>query len=139
MNELTLFWGSKDDPTFSWKLANDVTSSTSQVALHQLESEQILKADLSCIADMAVDAKVRLVLSNSDIVCANLQVPNKAQKLLRKAIPYMMEDDIATPVDQLFFALADKPIDSRLTVRAIDRYYLESILNMFNTAEIKLH
>ena len=139
MNELTLFWGSKDDPTFSWKLANDVTSSTSQVALHQLESEQILKADLSCIADMAMDAKVRLVLSNSDIVCANLQVPNKAQKLLRKAIPYMMEDDIATPVDQLFFALADKPIDSRLTVRAIDRYYLESILNMFNTAEIKLH
>ncbi len=139
MNELTLFWGTKDEPTFSWKLTENTTNSTSSTALHRLESEEILKADLNCIADMALQAKVSLVLSNSDVVCATLEVPNKAQKLLRKAVPFMMEDDLATPVDQLFFALGDKPVGSKLAVRAIDRYYLESILNLFNTAEIKLH
>lgn len=138
MNELTLFWGNKDEPTFSWKLTKKDPTPTSQAALHQLESKEILKADLNCIADMAMDAKVSLILSNSDIVCANLQVPNKAQKLLRKAIPFMLEDDVATPVDQLFFALADKTVDSKLAIRAVDRFYFESILNTFKAAEIKL-
>jgi general secretion pathway protein L len=139
MNELTLFWGYKEEATFRWKFTQNDKQAHGQPAIHHLESEEILKQDLSCVADMAKGCKVSLIVSNSDIVCANLKVPNKANKLLRKAVPYMMEDDIATPVDQLFFALADKTKDSMLAVRAIDRYYLESILNTFKAAEIKLH
>ncbi len=139
MNELTLFWGNKENPTFYWQFTSQEETSNGQTALHQLESHEILKADLSCMAEMATNAKVTLVISCQDVVCANVQVPNKAQKLLRKAVPFMLEDDIATPVDQLFFALADKADKSGLAVRAIDRYYLESILNTFKSAEIKLN
>ena len=96
MNELTLFWGSRNDAAFQWRASNDEASETTIKPLYQLESHEILKADLASLAEMAVNSKVTLVLSCSDVICAHLQVPNKAQKLLRKAIPYMMEDEVAS-------------------------------------------
>ena len=139
MNELTLFWGSRNDATFQWRATNDAADETGIKPLYQLESHEILKADLASVAEMAVNSKVTLVLSCSDVICAHLQVPNKAQKLLRKAIPYMMEDEVASSVDDLFFALANKSNDSELAVRAIDRDYFESVIATFKDAEIKLH
>jgi len=138
MSQLTLFWGNKEDTSFYWKISQNATSDESQQATHQLESKEILKADLACVADMAASSNVTLVLSCRDVVNGQLEVPNKAQKLLRKAVPYMMEDEIATSVDELFFALADKSENSRLNVRAIDRNYLDSLLEQFSEAEIKL-
>lgn len=143
MSKLTLFWGEKDDLSFTWLLNgnqnNDQSnSSLNQLETYQLESHEILKADLSCIADMAESKMVTLVLSSTDVVAAQVEVPNKNIRLLRKAVPYMLEDEVAISVNELFFAFADKIPDNQLSVRAIDRTYLESIIDHFKSAEIKL-
>jgi general secretion pathway protein L len=138
MKELTLFWGNHRDEIFTWHTSKNSTSGSAQKPLHQLESHEILKADLPCLAEMAADCSVTLVLSADDVMSALVSVPNKAQRLLRKAVPYMLEDELASSVDDLFFALADKPTDSKLQVRAIDRAYLEELLDQFKQAEIRL-
>ncbi|MBV1911934.1 MAG: hypothetical protein KUG78_21775 [Kangiellaceae bacterium] len=138
MSKLTIFWGDRNDLNFRWHISEPEKVDTLQQPVHHLESKEILKADLSCMADMAANSKVTLVISCKNVISANLEVPNKAQKLLRKAIPYMIEDDIASSVDDLFFALSDKRENDKLAVRAVDKDYLESLIAEFKSAELKL-
>jgi len=143
MTKLVLFWGEKDDQLFHWRLThsqkNDPSKTSDLLAQnYQLESKEILKADLACLADMAQTSSVTLVLSSIDIATAQVEVPNKAQRLLRKAIPYMLEDEFATSVDDLFFAFSERNANNLLPVRAIERNYLESLLELFRSAEINL-
>lgn len=143
MAKLILFWGEKDEPLFSWRLLHSQKNDPQKTSVptldnYQLESKEILKADLACMADMAQSNSVTLVLSSIDIVTAQVEVPNKAQRLLRKAIPYMLEDEIATSVDDLFFAFAERDTNRLLPVRAIEKNYLDSLLELFHSAEIRL-
>jgi general secretion pathway protein L len=143
MAKLILFWGEKYNQSFTWRLSTSQGNGSPQTAAHlldnyQLESKQILKADLACIADMAESNSVTLVLSSIDIVTAHVEVPNKAQRLLRKVVPYMLEDEIATSVDDLFFAFAERNKLNHLPVRGVERIYLESLQEQFKLAEILL-
>jgi len=148
MAKLILFWGEKEDLTFTWRLdsqqandANRQTNSTDQESVmqgYQLQSDEILKSDLVCLADMAETHSVSLILSCKDVMSTQVEVPNKAQRLLRKAVPYMLEDEVINPVDELFFAFADKSKDALLPIRVIERQYLQQLIDMFNQSEIKL-
>ena len=88
---------------------------------------------------MAASNKVTLVLSSKDVTCTKVEVPNKATRMLRKIVPYILEEELASPVDSLFFALADKVQDQKVSVRIIDKDYLESVLAAFEKAEISLN
>jgi len=147
MAKLVLFWGEKSDLSFSWRMVGGQEKDSSQlpsdhIDRYQIESHDLLKADLSCLAEMAEMSGTRgvtLVLSSTDITAAQVEVPNKAQRLLRKAVPYMLEDEVATSVDDLFFAFADKQKNKKLAVRAIERDYLENLIEEFQQAEIRLN
>ncbi len=153
MKDLLIFWGDSEQVTLTWKLVGadhiglsdtDLNSNTDLNkdeninASYQLESEEILKVDLSCLADMAASTKVSLILSSQDIVSAELDIPNRSPKLMRKAIPFMMEDEVATSVDSLFYAYKDFGKDKPVSVRGVERDYLESLISWFESAEIKL-
>ena len=107
MAKLILFWGEKGEELFSWRLSGSQKNDSAESSEHllenyQLESKEILKADLACMADMAQSNSVILVLSSIDVATAQVEVPKKAQRLLRKAVPYILEDEIAASVDDLF-------------------------------------
>lgn len=147
MTDLLIFWGDSEQVTLTWKIDNsnsvdlsgvDSSSDEKFNASYHLESEEILKADLSCLADMAQSKKVSLVLPSQDIVSAELEIPNRNPKLMRKAIPFMMEDEVATSVDSLFYAYKDLGKNKPVSVRGIERDYLESLISQFESAEIKL-
>ncbi len=136
---LTIFWNTNKEPSFHWELreADSNESATVDEAYH-IESHELLKADLSCLSQMAAKAKVNLIISSSDAFSAQVDLPKKAQRLLRKAVPYILEEEIASPVEELFFALGDRNAKGQLEVRAIDKNYLEKILAEFKQAEISL-
>jgi len=142
MTNLVLFWGEKASLSFTWKLVSNQESDPSENSLidgYQLESHELLKADLSGLADIAEQKTVTLVLSSVDVLAAQVEVPNKAQRLLRKVVPYMLEDEVAASVDDLFFAFADKQKNNNLSVRAIERNYLEQLIEICSKAEIRLN
>ncbi|MGB0495017.1 MAG: type II secretion system protein GspL, partial [Kangiellaceae bacterium] len=147
MANLLIFWGENEQSTLTWKLNQTETKTTSEGdvnsdsysnASYQLQSEEILKADLNCLADMAEKNKVSLILSSQDIISAELDIPNRNPKLIRKAIPFMMEDEVATAVDSLFYAYKERGKDKPISVRGIERSYIESLIEQFAKAEIKL-
>lgn len=141
MTKLVLFWGEKSDLSFTWKLVGEKENASLNNQLsdsYQIESNELLKADLACLAEMAASIGVSLVLSATDVTAAQVEVPNKAQRLLRKAVPYMLEDEVAISVEDLFFAFADKADKNGMQVRAIERDYLENLIEQFSSAEIRL-
>ena len=134
MNKLTIFWGDKNQKHFSWHFSGNENES---IAVPQLESREILKDDLICLADMAVSSKVEVVLCANDVHFAQVSVPGKAHRHMRKAIPFMLEEHVAESVDELFIAIGGRN-NEKIAVRAVARNYLQSIVEKFKSAEIKL-
>lgn len=143
MNKLTIFWNDRSSDSFRWYLSgnqalNSPKSSSQITAVPDIESEQILKADLACLADTAHGKNVHLVLSCNDVHFNQVTMPNKGQRHLRKAVPYLLEEQVAQTIDELFFALGNRQNDGKIPVRGITLEYLQAIITQFKSAEIEL-
>ena len=149
-SDLLIYWGDSEQDTFLWKvLQRSNISNKPGTALEEInhqdltqsyhvQSETLLKADLSCLSVMAQTHNVHLILSSQDVVSAELDIPNRNPKLIRKAIPFMMEDEVATSVDSLFYAYKDSSKNKPVSIRGIEVKYLESLITDFEKSEIKL-
>lgn len=138
MNKLTIFWGDKNAQSFRWYIENSKNIEQTSKAIHDLESKEILKADLNVLADMADGASVRLVISSNDVHINQVDMPNKAQRHLRKAVPFLLEEQLAESVDDVFIAIGERLKNQKTPVRAISSKYFKQILKQFESAEIKL-
>ncbi|TQV73926.1 hypothetical protein FLL45_13770 [Aliikangiella marina] len=136
MNKLTIFWNDKGTAHFNWWVTD--RSELAESAIPSLESHEILKADLACMAELAVGRKVELVVSSHDVHFNQVNIPGKAQRHLRKAIPYLLEEQLADSVDELFMAFGTKLPSGDIPVRAIELNYLKRIVEQFAEAEVKL-
>ncbi len=64
------------------------------------------------LADLTEKAQQRQVIvfvSSCDVMLKSLTVPAKSQRAMQLATPYMLEDELAQDVDNLFFAYANLP------------------------------
>ena len=79
---------------------------------HQQEiiaSGDLANADtLATISDKAQQRRVVAIVPSSDVLLKVLNVPAKSAKAMRQAVPYMLEDELAQDVDELFFAFASR-------------------------------
>jgi general secretion pathway protein L len=62
---------------------------------------------LEQLAEKAKQREVITFVPTSDISLKSLTVPSKSSKAMRLAVPYMLEDELAQDVDELFFAYSD--------------------------------
>jgi len=82
-----------------------VWSSTEQ---NIIASGELASADqLEQLEDKAISRAVIALVSGADIALKSLHVPAKSRKAMQQAAPYMLEDDLAQDVEQLFFAYSD--------------------------------
>ena len=63
--------------------------------------------DLDQLAEKAKQREVIAFVPASDISLKSLKVPSKSAKAMRLAVPYMLEDELAQDVEDLFFAYND--------------------------------
>jgi general secretion pathway protein L len=64
---------------------------------------------LAVLAEKAQNRQVIALASGSDVVLKAVNVPAKSNRAMRAATPYMLEDDLADDVEDLFFAYSDRP------------------------------
>jgi general secretion pathway protein L len=64
-------------------------------------------SELSQLTEKAQTRKVISFVPGCDVLLKSLNVPAKSQKAIRMAVPFMLEDDLAQEVEQLFFAYSD--------------------------------
>jgi len=85
-------------------------------------------ADLTQLTEKAKTRQVVTFVSSADVALKQLTVPGNSQRAIRAAAPYMLEDELAQDVEQLFFAYANlKNVasDFNCFVAAVERRQLE--------------
>lgn len=101
------------------------------------ESGPIQQGELSAAATASVGAKVCVLLPSAAILLTRANVPTRQRQRLLKAVPYALEEQLATDVDNLHFALGQAEEDDQLPVAVIARAQLDSWLAALRAAGIE--
>lgn len=89
------------------------------------------------IRDMSWSGPSRVMLAGEDILLTRARVPSRQQRQILQAVPYMVEESLATDVDQCHFAVGPRDETGEVSVAVIDRSRFESVLEMLAEAGIK--
>lgn len=93
--------GSNDDDTIYWMAWSSHEHEI--IASGELSSA----SQLSKLTEKAQSRNVIVLVPSCDVAFKSLHVPAKSQKAIRQAAPYMLEDELAQDVEQLFFAYGE--------------------------------
>jgi general secretion pathway protein L len=100
------------------RLGSQAQDKISWLVFNTIEQEIIASGELSNaeqLTDLTTKAEQRVVkvfVPGCDVLLKRLEVPTKSQRAMRSAVPYMLEDELAQDVDQLFFAYANISSDN---------------------------
>ncbi len=95
------------------RLGSQVQDEISWLVFNTAEQEIIASGELahaeqlSDLTDKAQQRLVKVFVPGCDVLLKRLVVPTKSQRAMRSAVPYMLEDELAQDVDELFFAYAN--------------------------------
>jgi len=100
-------------------------------------------SELTQLTEKADHRAVTVLVPSCDLILRSLKVPSKSSRATRLAVPYMLEDDVAQDVEQLFFAYADvesqeqdSKSDDNCFIAAIDRTLMQQWQQWFVDAKI---
>jgi len=97
--------GSQAHHTIHWLIAS---GSNNDGTFEIIGSGELVHADqLGALTEKAAQRPVIVIVPNSDVLLKRLTVPAKSNRAMRLAVPYMLEDELAQDVEQLFFAYAE--------------------------------
>ncbi len=97
--------GSQAHHTIHWLIAagNNDSDTFEIIGSGELaNAEQLIQ-----LTEKAAHRVVKIIVPSSDVLLKSLSVPAKSNRAMRLAVPYMLEDNLAQDVDQLFFAYAE--------------------------------
>jgi len=125
--------GSKASDAISWLIFS--THEQEIIASGELDNAD----QLTLLTAKAQQRQVTVFVPSCDIALKRLTVPGKSQRAIRLATPYMLEDDLAQDVEQLFFAYANLSQDAQghnCFVAAVERSQMQKWLLWLADAEI---
>ncbi len=96
---------------------------------------------LTDLTEKAAQRVVKVFVPGCDVILKQLAVPTKSPRAMRSAVPYMLEDELATDVEQLFFAYADFSDDgagNNCFVAVVAHTQMQFWLACLNDANIKV-
>ncbi|BBN80246.1 type II secretion system protein L [Pseudoalteromonas sp. A25] len=96
---------------------------------------------LAQLSDKAVSRDVSLLLSASQVQLKRVPLPTKWNRKLEQALPFMLEEQIACDVDELFIAIGQPTLDGEqhcIDVAICNKQWLKDWLSVFNELDIEL-
>jgi len=103
------------------------------------QSESPIQPHHGSMDDAIAQAKgkpVVLILPGEDILMSQVTLPIRQMAKLRKAVPYALEEKLATDVEELHFAIGQRTQDIT-DVAIIEKQRLDQWLEPFNKQQIK--
>ena len=99
--------GSQANDKIHWLIESNETNEI-------IASGELLDAEqLSQLTEKASQREVVVFVPGCDVALKSLNVPSNSQRAIRSAVPYMLEDDLAQDVDELFFAYSSIQKDAQ--------------------------
>jgi general secretion pathway protein L len=105
-----------------------------------IASGQLFNAEqLSQLTEKAQSRDVVVLVPSCDVALKSLHVPAKSQKAIRQAAPYMLEDEFAQEVEQLFFAYGENKksdTNDNCFIAVVEHQQMSLWLSWLNEANI---
>ena len=100
--------GSKAQDTIHWLVVAEPNNNEQEI----IASGELKGAEqLSELTTKAEKRQVKVLVPGCDVLLKSLKLPGKSNRAMRQAVPYVLEDNLAEDVEQLFFAYADLTSD----------------------------
>lgn len=99
-------------------------------------SSSIESGDLDSISEQAKSHKATVLLDSACLSFESVQVPSNNRQRQLQAIPFALEDKLASDIEHMHFALGQKQTDHGIPVIVLQRELLDSILEQFQQAGI---
>jgi general secretion pathway protein L len=129
------------------RLGSQAQEEVSWLVFSSVEQEIIASGVLTSAAqltELTAKAQQRLVkvfVPGSDVLLKRVSMPTKSQRSIRAAVPYMLEDELAQDVDDLFFSYADIASDedeNNCFVAIVERVQMQMWLTWLADAKLKV-
>lgn len=128
------------------RLGSQAQDEISWLVFNSAEQEIIASGVLSNaeqLTELTAKAQQRVVnifVPGSDVLLKRIALPTKSQRSMRAAVPYMLEDELAQDVDELFFAYADNVADdeNNCFVAIVESAQMQLWLGWLAKAKIKI-
>ena len=98
--------------------------------------DSIKHGNLNDISDQEKNNTVIIMLPGEEILSKSLILPIKSYAKLKQAIPFALEDDIASDINDCHFAFEKSEIDESIIVNVIDRKLFKKYLNQLKEINI---
>ena len=98
--------------------------------------DSIKHGNLNDIPDHLKNNTVIIMLPGEEILSKSLILPIKSNAKLKQAIPFALEDDIASDINDCHFAFEKSEIDESIIVNVIDRKLFKNYLNQLKEINI---
>ena len=92
-------------------------------------------SELSQLQEHALGTQIVGLVPASDVYCTHVSVPKKGGRKVLTAIPFMVEEDLAANIDELFFALGNNKNDVQ-EVAVITKQKMQLWQSMFADANL---
>lgn len=93
---------------------------------------------LSDISSIAKGRRATVLLDGACVSLDAINIPSQNKQRQLQAVPFAMEDQLASDIDDMHFALGKRQEDQNIPVVSINKNLLEKILADFKQAEIKI-
>lgn len=93
---------------------------------------------LSDIGKLGKGLRATVLLDSSCLNLEQVQVPSNNRQRQLQAIPFALEDNLASDIEDSHFAIGKKQDDENIPVITIDKALLENILSSFKSAGITI-
>ena len=108
------------------RLTEQAPEQVSWVRLSDLNKNPSIEyGPLSEVANVMLGAQVIVLVPGSDILLGSTNVPTQNKQRLLKAIPYAMEEELASDVEKLHFSIGKVDNKGLLDVAVVDRKLMD--------------
>jgi general secretion pathway protein L len=95
---------------------------TQQVTwLSETEPKQVREGSLAEAAAAASGKQVTVVVPGTDVILTKVAVPTRNRSRMAAAVPYLLEEQLATDVDESHFALGERDADGLVAVAVVSQ------------------
>ena len=87
-------------------------------------------------AEAVGESKVIVLISGAGVLRTTVDIPVRGAAKILQALPFAMEDQLATDVEELHFAVGKRDAEDQLPVAIVERLEIEACLELFAAAGI---
>ncbi len=118
------------DMEVDWCIADTLNKSTTHINRDRLSTLQAEQQNRQVI----------VLLPTIAVLLTQVEVPAKSFSQVQKAVPYILEEQMTSHIDELHFVIAkpDKRHDQQYPIAVIEVALMDRLLALFNQADIQL-